>query len=579
MDSSGFEALRRSILASLDSISQSTEEVYVGMATAYPSLIRELESGFRSTGAEARDALTETIQTTLDGISARETAFARGHEDSSLAVQTLSRQLDRLGELEDSVKAIREDAALMELVSLNAMVAGVKAGNAGRAFSSITSELKQLSSQTMDLADEIARRQESLHQVFAEFQAELQKADDEAAAAFSSFLDNIRGAFGTLQADGRGILDGLDSIRRRSEDVKSPLTRVMVGVQNQDSIRQGLDHVRLSLRELDLEASDERARLDQLSFLEILPELSAQVLDEIRARIQENRAQFSLQLAEARRQIGHLEDERRTVLDTQKSGARGLDQGFLDVEAIIVAFNAANDALGRHREAAFRRGAALQRRVGDLVGTLRSFDFVNSKFRAIDVASRIEVARQSALASMRNNTAEMTALTGQIERDVGGAIGVAGQFFSNVESIFATYRERYEERRDRDADLKSELDQAIGRLKSAHELLTRSLGNAQVFTSAFLEQLGRTERDLGQLDTLVGTIDEQLSGLTALKERIGAEKRALLNQQGLDAWVLSNEQLKTVVSRFTMFTHKKIAADLGHFEVEDSVESGEVTLF
>ena len=60
---------------------------------------------------------------------------------------------------------------------------------------------------------------------------------------------------------------------------------------------------------------------------------------------------------------------------------------------------------------------------------------------------------------------------------------------------------------------------------------------------------------------------------------IGQEKRALLKERGLETWTLSNTQLKAMVGRFTMFTHKKIAAELGNFEVEDSVDSGEVTLF
>ena len=582
MDSSGFDALRRSIIDSLDSISRSTEDVYVAMATTYPTLIRELEAGFESAGTgDVRSSLTESIRATVDGVGQHEAAFTRDHAQSAQIFESLEGQLRGLSELEQSVGGIREDSALMELVSLNAMVVAVKAGNAGRAFSSITAELKQLSGQTMDLTDEITWRQQSLNQSFTEFQAELQGVDHEEAAGFSSFLERIREVFGLLDADSRRVLDGIDALRRRSEDVKPPLVRIMVGVQNQDSIRQGIDHVLLSLRELDPLGADAgwQTRLDQLSFLELLPELSAQVLEEIKSRIQNNREEFRRRLSEARGQVSRLEDERRVFLDAQRSGSHGLDRGFGEIETLIAGFTQSNDALMRHRESAFRRSAALQQKVGELVGTLRNFDFVTSKFRAIDVASRIEVARQAALASMRGNTSEMTALTAQIERDVGGAIGVAGQFFSSVEAILADYRERFEDRRQRDAALKRDLGLAVEGLKGARALVTRSLGETQVFTGAFLDQLGRTEHDLTLLDALVKTIQEQQSGLGVLKDRIQNEKRELLKERGLTSWTLSNEQLKAMVSRFTMFTHKKIAAELGNFEVEDSVESGEVTLF
>ncbi len=581
MDSSGFDALRQSIIDSLDSISTSTETVYVGMATTYPALIRELEAGFDTSGTSGvRSALTETLKLTIDGIGTHDSAFTLDHEESARLFETLAGQLRSLGELGESVRSIREDSALMELVSLNALVGAVKAGNAGRAFSSITAELKQLSNQTIELTDEISWRQEALNGVFSEFQSDLQGVDREEAAGFTSFLEHIRGAFGALESGSQRLLDGIDAIRRSSEDVKPPLVRIMVGVQNQDSIRQGIDHVLLSLRELDpLGSGDWEARLDQLSFLELLPELSAQVLDEIKTRIQQNREQFTRQLAETRAQVARLEDERRGFLDGQRSGSQELDKGFSGVEELILEFTRTNDALMRHRETAFRRSSALQQKVGELVATLRNFDFVNSKFRAIDVASRIEVARQSALVSMRSNTAEMTALTQQIERDVAGAIQVAGQFFSNVEAIFETYRQRFEVRRTRDAALKRDLGDAVERLKASRGLMTRSVGDAHVFTSAFLDQLARTERDVALLDGLVATIHEQQSGLGVLRDRIGQEKRALLKERGLESWTLSNTQLKTMVGRFTMFTHKKIAAELGNFEVEDSVDSGEVTLF
>jgi hypothetical protein len=580
MDSSGFDALRQSIIDSLDSISASTETVYVGMATAYPALIRELEAGLDKGTDGVRSSLNETLKDTVDGIGTHEAEFSRNHDESSRLFETLADQLRSLGELEASVGRIREDSALMELVSLNALVGAVKAGNAGRAFSSITAELKQLSNQTIELTDEISWRQEALNGVFSEFQSDLQGVDREEAAEFTSFLEHIRVAFSGIEGGSQRLLDGVDAIRRRSEDVKPPLVRVMVGVQNQDSIRQGIDHVLLSLRELDpLGEGDWQARLDQLSFLELLPELSSQVLDEIKRRIQQNRDEFTRHLSEARGQVSRLEDERRGFLDNQKSGSQDLDRGFAGVETLILEFTQSNEGLMRHRESAFRRSTTLQQKVGELVATLRNFDFVTSKFRAIDVASRIEVARQAALASMRGNTSEMTALTQQIERDVGGAILVAEQFFANVETIFGTYRERFEDRRDRDASLKRDLGDAVDRLKDARGLMTRSVGDAHVFTSAFLDQLARTERDLVQLDGLVSTINDQQSGLTVLRDRITQEKRVLLNEQGLESWTLSNNQLKAMVGRFTMFTHKKIAAELGNFEVEDSVESGEVTLF
>ena len=40
-----------------------------------------------------------------------------------------------------------------------------------------------------------------------------------------------------------------------------------------------------------------------------------------------------------------------------------------------------------------------------------------------------------------------------------------------------------------------------------------------------------------------------------------------------------HEKLKTIINGFTIYTHKKVAGDLGGFEVEGGTEEGEVTFF
>jgi hypothetical protein len=551
------------------------------MGDAFPSMVRELDAKFGA--RDERDPLSATVDQTLTLIGDQEALFQSSHEATARMLAELRGQLDTLGTLSTRVEAVREDSELMELISLNALVIAVKAGDSGRAFSCITAELKELTGQTMDLTDEIARGEATLDRVFGEFQGELGRLDDSEQSEFAAFLSRVRGVFEGLNAAAARLWGGLESIRQRSDEVKVPLVRIMVDIQNQDRVRQGIDHVLLSLREFQNvdESGTVEQQLDELSFLEILPELASQVLVEISGQIASNREAFHKSLTEARRTMAALESDRAVLLSEHLESRRegSLEHWFQVGQQTFESFVAQVEGASRGREQTFRRSASLQRHVGELVESFRSFDFVLSKFRNIDLASRIQVARQAALASMKDNATEMSALTRKIEHDVGEAMGITNTFFQTVERLFHLYREQAGVRLRQDQGFNSSLRDTLVRLQQAKDEQRTTVQNSRVFTRSFTELFARTEDDLKTLDALLAEIESQRRLLADVKGEVTERKRLVLARAGLGEWNLESDKLKAMIGRFTIFTHKKIAAGLGDFEVEESMESGEVTLF
>jgi hypothetical protein len=79
-----------------------------------------------------------------------------------------------------------------------------------------------------------------------------------------------------------------------------------------------------------------------------------------------------------------------------------------------------------------------------------------------------------------------------------------------------------------------------------------------------------------------------LSGLEALSARLkriqgefSALKGELVDANGIEIEEASirSERLRAMIDRFTIFTHKKTAGEIGRFDVEEGAESGEITLF
>jgi len=170
-------------------------------------------------------------------------------------------------------------------------------------------------------------------------------------------------------------------------------------------------------------------------------------------------------------------------------------------------------------------------------------------------------------------------LTERISGDYVAAISLAREFFSAVEGVFSAFSRQDQTRLGSDQEFNERLNQVVAALKAGHAALVQSIRDSEVFTVGFTKQFSQSEHDLVVLDGLKNAISEQKKSLQEVKTRISAEKKGVMKELGIAEWKLENEKLKAIVSRFTIFAHKKMAAGLGEFEVEDSVESGDVTLF
>ena len=588
MDSTTFQTICQPILESIEGVSRNTETVYLGMGDTYPVLIRELDAslGDNPSGqgsAAAQAALAAIINDTLRIIGEHQEHFSRSHLAIKSMLDALDQELRELEKLDQSVLEIREDSILMEVASLNAMVIAIKAGEAGRAFSCITTELKQLSNQTMDLTDQISRGAQTLTAYFKELKAALQVMIAAETADFAGFLETVRQLFEGMDAGSLELLRGIRTLQAQSELIKQPLVKIMVEIQNQDRIRQSIDHVRHSLQEFQAEQTNAQPveQLEELFFLENLPELSSMVLDEISSQISQNRVTFHDCLGQALAKINDLEAQRQEFLTNQLASRRdgSFEALFNQGESVIFGFLSATEQQMHDRERTFRHTGNLRENVKYLVGLLQAFDFILSKFRNINLASQIQVARQSALYTMRVNTAEMGDLTQKIALDVGAAMSITNQFSATVDTIFKNYHDQSSLRLAQDQAFHDLLRSTLETMRGSKEVLGRSILDSRIFSQKFMEKFSVTETDLLTLDRLLVEIQDQKPGLARIKDRIASEKMALIERFGLQGWKPEQAKLKAMVERFTIFTHKKFAAELGDFEVATSVDSGEVTLF
>ncbi len=166
----------------------------------------------------------------------------------------------------------------------------------------------------------------------------------------------------------------------------------------------------------------------------------------------------------------------------------------------------------------------------------------------------------------------MVALTGRIESDVESAMDMTKEFIKLSHGAVEDYAASEEADRERLLSVLSILEGGIGNLQSRRSSIRLAIEGFDLYTADFISLV---ERAISAMSGL-GSLEE---GLRAVGLRLGSLKDAL--RQGLSAEEIEPEpeRMRRMVERFTIFTHKKAAADIGNFDVEEGIESGEVTLF
>lgn len=592
MASNHHHELRNQIIKALNDLSHDAGSVYMGMAETYPVLINEMKRGLQESesliGGQGASRLGDT--TLLDAIAATtefvrqaNQEFLQSHQSDRGMHQALGDQVSAVGTLNALIDRIREDSSAMELISLNAMTVAFKAGNQGRAFSFITEELKRLSSKTIDLTRHVTSQGGALVNFFAEFQDILEKLDRQEEAIFGDFMARANEIFEDFSGSVAAVNQGMLELNRKSAQVQAPLVAIMTEIQNHDLIRQSIEHVVLSLQEirsLDSAAGVEQ-NLDELAFLEILPQLCSNVLDEVADQIRGNRDVFRKSLGEAQRIIEQLEHERLQFVQVNADPAnpKGIEHKFGKTQAMFANLIRDIEALYRAKENTVNISKELQKQVKQLDDSFKSFESLITRFKTIDVASRIEIAKQSVLAMMGGTVDEMTALTLKIDEDVERSTALTAAFLEGTQRILNNYRQSF-------IALNRTIHQFIDRvglrtrkLNQTKDILIQSIRDCQIFTATFSRNFTATAQDLGRLDALLGRLDELKFSLDEIKTQLGLEKAQYMQANGITTWNLENSKLRAMIERFTIFNHKKFAGDLGGFQVEQGTQSGEITLF
>ncbi len=591
------------LVSKLERLSEDSEQVFLRLGEALPGLLNEMNASLEQSESMVQSlergdtdgSLRNVVDATREVVNSGATRFGEIHQQDEDFFGRLDNAIGQLDQLEEMIAKVKDDSIEMELVSLNAMTVALKSGQAGRAFSYITEELKRLSNRTITLTDEITERGSGLSERFKQYRQSVEEAKSFQEKLFTQFRDRLNASFDAFTVCVDSVVSGLRRISDDAAGVRKPLTEIMQEVQFHDLIRQSVDHVVISIRELegvdDTESTE--AVLDEVTYLTVLPELCHTLLDDIREKLEHSRKTFEERLDDAERQIQEVEEERskflRTRIATDGAEEQNEDQGPDGDESLAALFDRASQLLDdlfadlsaslRMKGEISQNGRELMQQVEQLERAFESFSTIITRFHSIDIASRIEVAKQEVLRRMSGTVEQMTKLTNDIDTDVNSSLESTKSFISHVSEAINGYQEVLSGEDTFVEEFRDSMRRHYHALSEANRGMTSWIGDFAVYTGRFFNLFTETRQDLKRLDELAEEIRDIQGTLQEIQQHAKGRQAELLRELGKDDWKIGDERLKSMIERFTIFTHKKQAGELAGFDVEDGVEAGEITFF
>ncbi|HUX13966.1 MAG TPA: hypothetical protein VMW87_13125, partial [Spirochaetia bacterium] len=529
----------------------------------------------RSGGSKTGTSITALIGQTRRLIENGTESFQRMHARDEELFSALDEGFKKLSSLDEVIGRIKEDSIEMELISLNAMTVALKAGSAGRAFSYITEELKRLSSRTISLTEEITGRGEQLLRIFHDFRTSLSEIKEFQDNLFGDLQGKLEMSLLSIQKEIGRTANALGSISSRSAEIRAPLNAAMEEIQLHEVIKQSVDPLIISLRELSeasvSETPDER--LDELSFFQQLPDLCHALLEDVAQKIQNSITVFGKEIGAARGVIAEVERERDlfvngTLVKTMRrsDAARPGSGTAQSEESLEVLFERSTNVLRglladlarsmSMKEQLTERSRGLVSEIFKLEEGFKSFAIVINRFHSIDVASRIEVVKQAVLQKMSGTVDEMTLLTERIERDVNESLDSIKAFIKTINQTISELRKVFQEEETFVTQFEKSMRAGYDQLLEEKDTIAATLSGFSLFTRNFLSMFDSTTQDLTRLEVLLTDIAQIRTKLDETKRLTRSEMEPLLQQKGVTAWKIGNHRLQQIIARFANLTHQ-----------------------
>jgi methyl-accepting chemotaxis protein len=558
-----------SIRTRISDLSERSQNCFLSLARGFPELMREMRAGIaaatqhlnhlsqqRTFSGQRNDELQEIqhdVQQVL--IGSEEYFEALSHKDQA-TLESLRDGMDRLENLRRSIVDLRDDALDLEVLAVNSIVTARKAGDHGRGFAYVASELRRLAASMVTETKQLDERGAEALNSLQEFRMMIAEIETFYNRFYGKLQERLSSGFEGLNHVLTDLIRRLSTTVHNAEQVERPLRTLMTEIQVQDIVVQSLAHVDVVMEraaETETVEADDGTRVSMTG-------LSISLLNDIRAKLAATTAVLSENIAA----LGQV--------FTQAQGKRSTPTEFEGPVAILESIVAGIETVSQNREKLNQDGQATVTQIAGVVDRMSAINGRAGRLYPLQVLSRIQVARDTEGHGNYDAIAGIQELANRIADDITGAERELSQGVNQVERIIHDQSRTVEETVQVSHEFAGNIARIKDRLLHTQTELANRLGHFTVFSDRFQDHLHRAEHEIIELESLVSDIDHLISDLEEHDRKSG-------NTQFDRDRTSIEHAVASMLDRFTIARHKTSAASIVGMEVDHGDKEGEFTLF
>ncbi|MBI9101487.1 MAG: hypothetical protein JEY99_03650 [Spirochaetales bacterium] len=582
------------LLSLLEKIQSRLGEQYIEIGENFNNLVGEMERSMKS-GRDIVDDFKEQVakpsSTSITGrieeikfLVAKEADNHRLLKDESTVL--VNRLVDIYKELEEvhtPIESIQDSADLMTLLAINSMVVAIQVGSKGGGFTCITEELKTASTSTHQYAMEIDEIGKRVYNGFERFNTLTKEIQNHELTVEKFLEDAMPLAFSTFHEAVEKFIEHLEIMAGGADRIRPTLMGIMQSLQNQDIIRQSMDHILLSLSEL--ESGEFSGGMDDAGFIILKQQLftlSRNVLQDVRKWLEIDLENLNTRMIECDQVLASLNSEKENLF-VEDSDEPGL-------------FRRISDQLGRFKENVgeilkkteitrtmrkelFKENEHLLSVVTQLKPQINGLSDLVDLFRNINVMARIETARSDVFGNIEASIDEMVGINNLIESAVTDIMNVETFIHSSSAKNVKTFQSIIQQDTHFVETFRDDINNLLSITEESMTILRNSLAGFDVLSGGFIGRFNDTRLQIAGIEDCYKEILE-------LDEKFKNELDSLYAQ--VDGKGITDEEreenrlrMEKILEKFTIFRHKKHAGDLTGLKLseETSLEESSIVLF
>ncbi|MDY4466776.1 MAG: hypothetical protein SPE30_10900 [Candidatus Treponema excrementipullorum] len=560
--------------------SRTIEEIFISFSTEFPLL---LDKSHASSLDELLSTLYDLDEENKLSSKTESSHFSNYEEKYSKLFIDLNKKIDDLRSINGHISQIKNDSEEMELIALNAMVVSIKSGEKGRAFSSITENLQQLSSNMIALSSKLAGEEEflinsvnSLKDLFHEITGHQKEISNISTREIARISDCI-----TQSAT------PLEEIKQLSQKVYPAIQSAMECLQLQDIIKQAFEHVLTCFREFAEISLDQpvEERLDIIAFNISLAEIAKKVLQDIGVYLQRAIDTFSSKW-QAVDSILSQTDEKRSVYlhNFSETAIEGENRN-----SIVENLKAANDGFQEQLKI-FSQFQSAQKKVisichsiidkahgmYDVFANLRP---VISRLQHVRILQQIEVSKNDAIITVKDFVTDMDNLIMDSSDSLDAMQTTIETFIAEIGDMISMFTTTMTTDNEKMAEVRTEKLNFFTNMQTTQAKIYSLLKNFTVYPPEFSMQCDHVNTLFTQLK-LIETDFLRLQKLLS-QEIINLTNKKIMymHDLNLDTYEIVDTKFKKLIEKFTITAHKEAVGKIGGFAVETGSAPGDITFF